>query len=261
MRHGARPVYQDADHADVHGIPVALQRLRISAAPTRTRRHTDSPEAPTPMNQMLSPPPPKLASTIRFAAVPTAVGCARIFTKQTLRHWQISEAIDDVELVVSELITNAVVATGVLEPHPDNAALAQAAKITLRLSVVDEALRIEAWDESVAMPNVLPHDQQAESGRGMVLVGAMSSRWGAIAAPDGSGKVVWADVALHDEHADSLQPATPVDPDSTNEPALRTQQAAAADIAMLERVLLGLKRLGDSLPEGVQSVDDALFSD
>jgi anti-sigma regulatory factor (Ser/Thr protein kinase) len=52
-------------------------------------------------------------TSLRLAAVATAVRCTREFTSQTLRLWNVPPALtDDACLIVSELVTNAVLATG-----------------------------------------------------------------------------------------------------------------------------------------------------
>jgi hypothetical protein len=51
-------------------------------------------------------------SSIRLAAVLTAVSLSREFVRQTLKHWQLEEQIDSAELIASELVTNAVKMSG-----------------------------------------------------------------------------------------------------------------------------------------------------
>jgi anti-sigma regulatory factor (Ser/Thr protein kinase) len=55
----------------------------------------------------------RAADHMTFAALLTAVGCARLFVKYTLHNWQIGrEQIETTELLASELVTNAVKSTG-----------------------------------------------------------------------------------------------------------------------------------------------------
>jgi hypothetical protein len=62
--------------------------------------------------------PPSLTSEISLAAVVTAIGCARTHATSTLNAWSLGGLSDDAELVTSELVTNAVRATGLTSPEP-----------------------------------------------------------------------------------------------------------------------------------------------
>ena len=55
---------------------------------------------------------------LTLAAVATAAGCSRLFARSTLRQWGLVRMVDDSELVISELVTNAVEATGIADPQP-----------------------------------------------------------------------------------------------------------------------------------------------
>lgn len=136
------------------------------------------------------------ADTIRLAAVPTAVPCARAFVQRFARRCNLSAVRENAELVCSELVTNAVVATGVREPKPTYAMLANVAVLVLRLSVVGSCLRIEVWDRSPELPERREHDEEDEHGRGLFLVDALTVRNGVTPTRDGTGKVVWAELPL-----------------------------------------------------------------
>jgi anti-sigma regulatory factor (Ser/Thr protein kinase) len=140
--------------------------------------------------------PPIPTDTIRFAAVPSAVPCARAFVLRFTQRWRLAAVRDNAELVTSELVTNAVKATGVVDPKPTYAMLATVAVFVLRLSVVGSCLRIEVWDRSLDLPKQQDQDDESEHGRGLLLVDALTVRSGVRAAVDGTGKVVWADLPL-----------------------------------------------------------------
>jgi anti-sigma regulatory factor (Ser/Thr protein kinase) len=89
---------------------------------------------------------------------------------------------DNVELVVSELVTNAVHASR---------GLGLAASVRLSLMSDGEQVLIIVWDASPHMPIHADVSVEAESGRGLLLVGGTSSEWGTSASPAG-GKTVWA---------------------------------------------------------------------
>lgn len=164
-----------------------------------------------------------LISALRFAAVPTAVGCARAFVRQTLHTWQRSHVADAAVLVTSELVTNAVKATGTTDPNPTYAALAIVPVIRVRLRLRGSTLVIEVWDVSPQPPVLRQRSRNAEHGRGLLIVHAQSERWGTTIFPKTGGKVVWAEIALHKAE---VPPATrpglsvPVTPPTSREPSV-----------------------------------------
>ncbi|MEV7322305.1 SpoIIE family protein phosphatase [Streptomyces sp. NPDC093970] len=120
--------------------------------------------------------------------VPEAARHARRFSKRTLRSWGITDdAMDAGLLVVSELVTNALI-------HTDG-------PVRLDLTLVDHRLRIAVADASPRSP-VKPASigWEATGGRGIVLVEAMSDAWGTV--PVSGGKQVWADLVLPDRPPD-----------------------------------------------------------
>ena len=115
-----------------------------------------------------------------------AIPCARLHAVHILHEWGLSELADDAALVISELITNAADASVVLPERPP---------ITLRLTATDKSLVIEAWDHSPHDLEPREADPDAEHGRGLTVVAALSTRWGC----ERTGyhrKVVWAELDL-----------------------------------------------------------------
>ncbi|MFJ3714672.1 SpoIIE family protein phosphatase [Streptomyces sp. NPDC090057] len=116
--------------------------------------------------------------------VPEAVRHARRFTRRTLRTWGVSpDTLDAALLVVSELVTNALVHTG--------------GPVRLDLSLVNHRLRLAVADTSPRSP-VQPTSigWEATGGRGILLVEAVSAAWGTV--PVSGGKQVWADLVPPD---------------------------------------------------------------
>lgn len=112
--------------------------------------------------------------------VPEAVRHARRFTKRTLRVWGASpDTLDAALLIVSELVTNALV-------HTEG-------QVRLELSRVGARLRLAVADASPRSP-VKPTNigWEATGGRGILLVEAVSATWGTV--PVSGGKQVWADL-------------------------------------------------------------------
>ncbi|MFJ8630596.1 SpoIIE family protein phosphatase [Streptomyces sp. NPDC093568] len=114
--------------------------------------------------------------------VPEAVGHARRFTRRTLRAWGVpAQDRDAVLLVVSELVTNALV-------HTDG-------RVRLDLTLVHQRMRVAVADASPRSP-VRPSSVswEATGGRGILLVEAMSVAWGTV--PVSGGKQVWSEIPV-----------------------------------------------------------------
>jgi anti-sigma regulatory factor (Ser/Thr protein kinase) len=118
---------------------------------------------------------------LEAGAHPGSVPYVRRHTRQILAAWRLDSIAEDVELVVSELVTNAVRAT---------LAVQAAAPVALYLAVEHGRLYVLAWDCCPDLPVPRAHPGDAESGRGLDLVAALSDEWGAAAEP--GGKVVFA---------------------------------------------------------------------
>ena len=64
----------------------------------------------------------------------------------------------------------------------------------VRLSSERTTVLIEIWDSNPHIPVLMEAETSAEGGRGLTLVDALSIRWSWYFPPEGSGKVVWAEV-------------------------------------------------------------------
>ena len=192
-----------------------------------------------------------LTTSLRLAAVLTAVRCAREFTEQTLRLWSVADLVDDACLIVSELVTNAVKSTGSTQVEPDFETLAKVPIVGLQLTAANGVLLVEVWDTSTASPELQQQHEDALSGRGLLIVAMLATQW-AYYLPEYGGKVVWAELALDEEalqrqadaavsEAASLPKRVPRPPSGTG---VYVHTEALADVAMLERVLWGLQGMG-----------------
>jgi anti-sigma regulatory factor (Ser/Thr protein kinase) len=114
-----------------------------------------------------------------FGSRPESVSEVRAFTRDALAGLDL--AVDDVVLCVSELVTNAVRHT---TPHEG----------TFHLDIlVDRGkLRIECHDSGGKKPTLLTPSDADEGGRGLLLVQALTSRWGVSSRP--LGKCVWFEI-------------------------------------------------------------------
>src|SRR6266513_2545709 len=109
------------------------------------------------------------SSVLEFAPLPEAIPCARLHAVHVLHEWGLRELISDAELIVSELMTNASDASVVLPERPP---------IALRLLASEKSLVIEVWDQSPLGLAPVEADADAECGRGLMVVAALSERWG-----------------------------------------------------------------------------------
>jgi anti-sigma regulatory factor (Ser/Thr protein kinase) len=113
--------------------------------------------------------------------VPEAVRHARRFTRRALRAWRVTDEPDAILLIVSELVTNALV-------HTDG-------QVRLDLTLINSRLRVAVVDASPRTP-IKPTSigWEATGGRGILLVEALSATWGTV--PVSGGKQVWAELPL-----------------------------------------------------------------
>jgi anti-sigma regulatory factor (Ser/Thr protein kinase) len=133
-----------------------------------------------------------IQSVLAIAALPTATPCARLHARNITCEWGLGDLADTIELVVSELVTNAVQASVDDEGRPRYTDEHGLACIHLRLSTDGVAALIEVWDENFGLPAPDQANLDDESGRGLMLVDALAERWGWDLPPSGRGKVVWA---------------------------------------------------------------------
>ena len=118
-----------------------------------------------------------------LGALPTAPGCARAWARVILREWHLATLSDTTELIVSELTTNAVRTSR------------QIGQPSVRLILTHDQgeLTILVRDYCPGDPQPRQASDEDESGRGLFLVQAMSSRSGWYPPDDGTpGKIVWA---------------------------------------------------------------------
>jgi Stage II sporulation protein E (SpoIIE)/Histidine kinase-like ATPase domain len=114
-----------------------------------------------------------------FAPKLTAVREARSVLAEPMKRWGLDDLIPTTELLVSELVTNAVKYSR--------------GDVTLRL-VNEKALVCEVLDSSAALPRLRQANGDDENGRGLQVVRQLSKRWGARRTT--AGKVVWCEQPL-----------------------------------------------------------------
>jgi hypothetical protein len=157
-----------------------------------------------------------------------SVAVIRGLTRSTLQRWNATGRCDDITLVVSELLTNALrhtppqpgrpVRVGLLQPFPGAGILCAVA------------------DPSLVIPQLPPPCPGGESGRGLRVVRELSDEWGCT-TPDRAGKVVWAMFA-------AAGPALPQRVPGRQRPGRAGRvTVTVTDRRLLARVLRGLENL------------------
>jgi anti-sigma regulatory factor (Ser/Thr protein kinase) len=121
---------------------------------------------------------------------PESVSAARRFTVQTMARWGVAERGDDVAIVVSELLSNALRhgLPSLRDPRPDR---------PIRLGLVHSgpSLMCAVADPSDQLPVPREAGWLDESGRGLHVIASLSDQWGSCMARGRPGKVVWATFA------------------------------------------------------------------
>ncbi|WP_237523477.1 MULTISPECIES: ATP-binding SpoIIE family protein phosphatase, partial [Streptomyces] len=134
-----------------------------------------------------------LVATWDLADEATTPATARVLVRDRLQGWGLDEdTVDATELIVSELVTNAV--------------RYGTPPLRLRL-LLDSTLTCEVHDGSTAAPHLRHARTVDEGGRGLFIVSRLASHWGARHGPD--GKVLWTEQELPDDPAASAASAAP----------------------------------------------------
>ncbi|MGA5525015.1 ATP-binding protein [Streptomyces pseudogriseolus] len=149
---------------------------------------TDAAAAPVGLGATPAAAPSRAATERRFrfelAAHPGSPAQARRLTRARLTGWSVCEdTCDTAALVVSELVTNAIVHTA-------------SSHVVCELHDGDDLLRIAVRDEGCAPGRPRANTRQRpeeEHGRGLLLVDALCRAWGA--QEHGPGLLVWAELA------------------------------------------------------------------
>jgi anti-sigma regulatory factor (Ser/Thr protein kinase) len=168
--------------------------LCSGAGPASTL-HETAPRPPGPGGP-LEPVPPShhghdlarwpLRDAITLGALAGAVPSARVHVRQVLWEWGWAELGHDVGVVVSELVTNSVMASAELRPA--------VAPVLVWLGSDNRSVLAAVADMSPRPPARLDLGPEAEGGRGLALVEAFSSRWGWHPTNTaGLVKVIWAE--------------------------------------------------------------------
>lgn len=110
----------------------------------------------------------------------------RDFTVSTLREWGVDDRLDDIVIVVSELLTNAI-------RHARPAIADRRLRWPIRLDLLQSGPCVLCLIADPSDQPPIPRETGclAEAGRGLQIVAALSDQWG-FTPPGEMGKVVWA---------------------------------------------------------------------
>lgn len=108
------------------------------------------------------------------------VAAGRAWVRQLFEAWRLAPLVELAELIVSELLTNAL-------RHA-------AGPVELTVLLLDETVTLAVRDAGTPLPRLHKVSETDEAGRGLHLVSVLAARWGA--RPTVRGKVVWCDLPL-----------------------------------------------------------------
>ena len=117
-------------------------------------------------------------ASVQLPEDPASAAKARDFVRRTLVRWSHEEAVEDAELLATELVTNAVV-------HAKS-------PVEVRLRRLSDRVRVEVADTGGGALHLREAEDEDISGRGLLLVEGLSRAWGT--SSDGASKVVWFEI-------------------------------------------------------------------
>ncbi|MFE3599330.1 ATP-binding protein [Streptomyces sp. NPDC059142] len=119
---------------------------------------------------------------VPFLAEPREVAGLRRVLRMHMEFWGLSEVIAPAQICVSEMVTNVIRHVGEGTPT------------MLAVSMRGTHVRLELRDpDTRAFPALLAPGDDAESGRGMLLVDELADRWGVVLRPN--AKIVWCELS------------------------------------------------------------------
>jgi hypothetical protein len=184
----------DANRKDGHGTTrAATPALLLDAIKDDAGTHPIAPaHAITPAPRCAAAPPtapsPRLPAS-RYASAqlgpqPAAPAQARQLTRDCLARWDMRALTADAEAIASEIVTNALAAVSLT-----SAGLT----IIYAIHASPPGLHIHVWDIGPGQPRPARAGSDAESGRGLAIINALTNgNWGWWPTPESGGKVVHA---------------------------------------------------------------------
>ncbi len=152
----------------------SLDSLRRGAGVASAQMQLERPEPDRRAAADARSDPWPVSSTYQLPASTSSAALARRLLRGALTAWP-SELVNSAELLVSELVTNAV-------QHGRSAPV-------VRVDAYGSTLRVTVADDCPSAPGVRHPDADADSGRGLLLVETVATSWGW--SQHARGKLVW----------------------------------------------------------------------
>jgi len=136
-----------------------------------------------------------LRSYLELQARPASVPHAREHARAVLRRWHLTGLAGTVELLVSEIATNAIRASDPAGRHGlRTTAVPGRRPQVIRLWLMSDTghVMVQMWDSDQCQPVRRHAGRDAEAGRGLLIIEVLSSQWGSYAIQGVDGKFVWA---------------------------------------------------------------------
>jgi hypothetical protein len=145
---------------------------------------------------------PCLFDHLGLVALPTAINCARMFTRYTLDKWNVPAIVmADALTIVGELVALAVQDTGVANDVTWSE-MVQLNSVVVRMLGFRRHVVIEVLDAATEAGSV-PDKPTEEEPQGLDLVDVVARRWASTASP--RGRLTWAEIAVYDHTESGLQ--------------------------------------------------------
>ncbi|MEV4179993.1 ATP-binding protein [Streptosporangium canum] len=131
---------------------------------------------------------------LELSVFPTSPYYARVHVQRVLEGWRRDDLIETAQLVISELVSNAIKAHVSPPAVTEAAAHASPDHIWMDLYPVEAAVVLRVWDACRTPPVLRTPDLDDEGGRGLCLVDLLARSWGYY-RPTTGGKIVWCTLA------------------------------------------------------------------
>lgn len=134
-----------------------------------------------------------VAEQERYRRRRPSVGAARADARALADRWQHPQIADDLALLVTEVVTNAVI----------HGTAGRGSRVQVTYRLLEDRVRVDVRDAATGRPRVRGSTDASgevrEIGRGLIVVDSLACRWGVI--PGVIGKSVWFEILLYEQTA------------------------------------------------------------